>query len=145
MNRLAFALSVIAVVASATWAYNTNYRTKTALGRVDELRGKIAAEREAAEVLRVEWAYLNAPERLARLVELNSEWLKLEPMGPQGFDEVPAIPFPPRTAAPGSEPGSDDAAPAFEPEPVHVIMERVPLVTDRVPVPAPRPVGWGLE
>jgi hypothetical protein len=137
MNRLAFA--------SATWAYNINYRTKTALGRIDTLRGQIAAEREAAEVLRVEWAYLNAPERLARLVELNSERLKLEPMGPQGFDEVAAVPYPPRAPAPGSEPGSDDAAPVFEPEPVHVIMERVPLVTDRVPMPAPRPVGWGLE
>lgn len=141
MNRLAFAFSVIAVVASATWAYNINYRTKTALGRIDTLRGQIAAEREAAEVLRVEWAYLNAPERLARLVELTNDQLKLEPMGPQGFDEVAAIPFPPRTP----EPGSDDVASVFEPDPVHVISERIPLVVGQVPMPAPRPVGWRLE
>jgi hypothetical protein len=141
MNRLAFAFSVIAVVASATWAYNINYRTKTALGRIDTLRGQIAAEREAAEVLRVEWAYLNAPERLARLVELTNDQLKLEPMGPQGFDEVAAIPFPPRTP----EPGTDGVVPMFEPEPVHVITERVPLIPSRVPMPSPRPVGWRLE
>lgn len=138
MNRLGFAFSVIAVVASATWAYHINYQTKTALGRIDKLRNQIAAEREAAEVLRVEWAYLNAPERLARLVELTNDRLKLEPMGPQGFDEVAVIPFPPRNPSPGSDPG-------FEPEPVFVIMEPVPMTAGRVPMPAPRPVGWRLE
>jgi len=53
MNRLGFALSMIAVVATAAWAYHVNYRTKTTLGRVDRLRGLIAAEREEVEVLRV--------------------------------------------------------------------------------------------
>ena len=66
MTRLGFALSMIAVVATAAWAYHVNYRTKTVLGQVDRLRSQIAAEREAVEVLRVEWAYLNAPARLAR-------------------------------------------------------------------------------
>ena len=138
MNRLGFALSVIAVVASAAWAYHINYRTKTALGRVDKLRSQIAAEREAVEVLRVEWAYLNSPERLARLVALHNDQLRLEPMGPQRFDDVAAIPFPPRTAWPGP----DDAGPDFPVEAVVVVMERIPLVAGRVPMPAPRPAGW---
>jgi hypothetical protein len=139
MNRLGFALSVIAVVATATWAYHINYRTKTALGRVDELRKQIAAEREAVEVLRVEWAYLSAPDRLARLVEANNEWLRLEPMGPQGFDDVAAVPFPPRIPTPG-DPVPQDAI-----EAVQVITGQVSLGVRPVPMPAPRPVGWRLE
>ncbi len=139
MTRLGFALSMIAVVATATWAYHVNYRTKTALGQVDRLRSQIAAEREAVEVLRVEWAYLNAPDRLARLVAQHNDRLGLVPMGPQHFDEVAAIPFPPRT--PG--PAPDDAAPTREAEMVVVISEQVPPVSG--PVPMPRPVGWRLE
>ena len=139
MNRLGFALAVVAVVASAAWAYHVNYRTKLALGRVEGLRGQIAAEREGVEVLRVEWAYLNAPDRLMRLVEINNDLLKLAPMGVQGFDYVAAVPYPPRNPVP------DDAIPGTGVEPVFVITEPVPLVDRSVPVPAPRPVGWRLE
>ncbi|MFQ5566226.1 MAG: cell division protein FtsL [Paracoccaceae bacterium] len=139
MTRLGFALSMIAVVATAAWAYHVNYRTKTAFGRVDLLRNQIAAEREAVEVLRVEWAYLNSPDRLARLVELTNDRLGLAPIGPQQFDEAAAIPFPPRT--PGPVP--DDAGPEAEAETVVVISEPVPPVS--VPVPLPRPARWRLE
>ncbi len=139
MTRFGFALSMIAVVATAAWAYHVNYRTKTTLGRVDGLRSQIAAEREAVEVLRVEWAYLNAPDRLARLVALNNDHLGLVPMGPQHFDEVAAIPFPPRTP----EPAPDDIALVAEAETVVVISEPVPPVSG--PVPMPRPARWRLE
>ena len=139
MTRLGFALSMIAVVATATWAYHVNYRTKTTLGRVDRLRGQIAAEREAVEVLRVEWAYLNAPERLTRLVARHNDLLGLAPMGPQHFDEVAAIPFPPRN------PGPDDAAPRIEPGALGVAPEALAPLVGRVPLPPPRPVGWRLE
>jgi hypothetical protein len=140
MTRLGFALSMIAVVATAAWAYHINYRTKTTLDLVDRRRGQIAAEREAVEVLRVEWAYQNAPERLTRLVVLHNDLLGLEPMGPLHFDEVSAIPFRPRT--PG--PAPDDVAPARA-ETVVVISEPVPPVSGQVPIPMPRPVSWRLE
>jgi hypothetical protein len=112
MNRFGFALSMFAVVATAAWAYHVNYRTKTVLGQVDRLRSQIAAEREGVEVLRVEWAYLNAPDRLARLVALHNDRLGLEPMGPQHFDEVAAIPFPPRNLEPDDVSGDLGAAAA---------------------------------
>jgi hypothetical protein len=141
MTRLGFALSMIAVVATAAWAYHVNYRTKTTLGRVDQLRGQIAAEREMVEVLRVEWAYLNAPDRLSRLVAQQNGRLGLEPMGPLQFDEVAAIPFPPRTT--GFAPG--DVAPLTEPDMVIEISEPVPPVSGPVPMPMPRPAGRRLE
>ena len=139
MKRLGIAFLVLAVVATAAWAYHVNYRTRVALDHVDTLRSQIAAEREAVEVLNVEWAYLNAPDRLAQLVELNNDVLQLEPMGPQGFDEVAAIPFPPWAPLGGE---LDDGIPVVNAEAVIVVTERVPLVADRVPMPAPRPATW---
>ncbi|HUS52412.1 MAG TPA: cell division protein FtsL [Thermohalobaculum sp.] len=141
MNRLGFALAILAAVATAAWAYNINYRTKTALSRVNDLRSQIATEREDVEVLRVEWAYLNAPERLARLVARHNDQLGLEPMTPQGFDDVAEIPFRPRP----QEPGSDDAGPMKNFDVVLVVSERTALVVERVPMPAPRPIDWSLQ
>lgn len=141
MNRLGLALAVLAVVASAAWAYHINYNTKTALGRVDRLRSQIAAEREAVEVLRVEWAYLNAPDRLARLVAMHNDLLGLEPMNPNGFDEVATVPYPLRNPRPGSV----DTPPKEQPAAALVASERRSLIVDRVPMPAPRPVAWRLR
>ena len=94
MNKLAFAGSVLAIVAAATWAYNVNYRTTTTLGRIDALRGEIAAEREHIQVLEVEWAWLNNPDRLARLVALNADRLGLAPMTPAHFGDPALLPEP---------------------------------------------------
>ncbi|MDH3666306.1 MAG: cell division protein FtsL [Paracoccaceae bacterium] len=137
MTRIGLFLLVAAVVGSAAWAYHVNYKTRNALDRIDVLRGQIAAEREAVEVLRVEWAYLNSPERLTRLVAKNNEDLQLQPMGPEGFDTVSSVPFPPRTA-PEAAPGT------LRSDPV-VVSERQPIVVARVPQPAPRPAAWSRQ
>jgi len=138
MRRLGFALSMLLLVAAASWAYSINYRTKMALGRIDKLRAEIAAEREAAEVLRVEWAYLNAPDRLTRLVVLNNDRLGLVPMGPQHFDDVTSVPYPP--PAPGrwlpGLPSEIVVAPGPEVEPLS------PLLLPTSPMPPPRPASW---
>ncbi|HSF94812.1 MAG TPA: hypothetical protein VLA52_07275 [Thermohalobaculum sp.] len=154
MSRIGFALSMAAVVAAASWTYHINYRTKLALERIDDLRAGIAAEREATNILRVEWAYLNRPERLRRLVEASNDQLQLEPMGPQHFDDVAAVPFPPRPSewmqapALATEAASDEeilaaaiadaiatvgAAPAPE-------TETQTLAQAEAPMPPPRPV-----
>ena len=111
MNRFGFALSMVALVAAASWTYHVNYRTNLALGRIDRLRAEIAAEREAAGVLRVEWAYLNRPDRLAELVMLNNAQLGLVPMTPQHFGDVAEVPFPPHESElPPPLPAAPDAA-----------------------------------
>jgi len=143
MNRLGFALAMIAVVATATWAYNVNYRTKTTLGRVDRLRSQIAAERESVEVLRVELAYLSAPDRLARMVAQHNDRLGLVPMGPLHFGDVAAVPYPPREPGPALGPPLGDVTPQTEAEADFVISEPVPQVS--WPLPMPRPAGWRLE
>jgi hypothetical protein len=138
MNRSVFALSIIAVVATAAWTYHVNYRTKTALGRVEKLRAQIAAEREAVEVLRVEWAYRNAPDRLARLVAMNNDRLELEPLAPRHFDEVAVVPFPPRHAATGPEFLLDELDSAA----IAAVSVPVTRHASEIPLPVPRPAGW---
>ncbi|MEM1161308.1 MAG: cell division protein FtsL [Pseudomonadota bacterium] len=93
MNKHLIALLVLLIIAIAGWAYNVNYNTLTTLDRVKDLRAQIADEREAIQVLRVEWAYLNAPDRLAQLVEENNDALQLAPMTPDALQEVAVVPF----------------------------------------------------
>jgi hypothetical protein len=82
------------VVAVATWAYRVNYATHDAIDRVEALERAIADERDAINVLQIEWAYLNRPERLAALVGQYSDQLGLMPMDPGHFGEVAMISFP---------------------------------------------------
>lgn len=120
MKRLLAALSVLAVVAIAAWTYDINYRTKNALREVDRLRAEIAMQHETRQVLRVEWAYLNRPERLKRLVQMHDDRLHLVPIGPDRFGDVASVPFPP---PPEMDPvaaalAAATAAGAFIPPPV---------------------------
>jgi hypothetical protein len=106
--RLVLHLSAaVLVVVCATWAYRVNYATQETLNRVADLRAEVAAEREALAVLNAEWAYLNRPDRLRELVELNAEALGLAELTPDQFGEVAMVAYPPQpdvlTAA-GAEP-----------------------------------------
>ena len=123
MIRHGIALLALAIIAIAGWAYNVNYNTMTALDRVSELRRQIAAKREALQVLRVEWAWLNAPERLARLSRQFEPQLGLVPLNPDVLKHAALVPFPGRDVE--------------DPEPVVPIIDRSGLV----PVPAARPIA----
>lgn len=112
---------VSAVVAIAIWAYGVNYKTMQAIERVADLRAQIADERETLQVLRVEWAYLNAPERLLGLVAQHNDRLRLVPLTPEVLQEVSVVPFP--------DPGDGTAEP---PE---------PLISEGTPMPRARPVA----
>ncbi|MGM0583059.1 MAG: cell division protein FtsL [Pseudomonadota bacterium] len=109
------ALGMVCLV--AVWAYQVIERTRDLRAEVAELHGRIAEEREAISVLRAEWAWLNRPERLARLADMHRETLGLGPMAPAHFAEVAAVvyqPPPPRASrrAPGrAAPPREDAAP----------------------------------
>ncbi|MEO0764108.1 MAG: hypothetical protein AAFZ09_20275, partial [Pseudomonadota bacterium] len=96
MNRLGFVVSVVAILGVAAWAYGVNYRTAETLREVDRLRAAIAQAREDVQVLEVEWAYLNRPERLAALVAGHGDALGLIALTPEQFGDVAAIPFPPQ-------------------------------------------------
>lgn len=89
-----FALAIVSGV--AFWAYRVNYATQDAMSRVAALHAEIAREREALAVLRAEWAYLNAPDRLRRLADAHFDELGLIPIAPGHFEDPAKIAFPPR-------------------------------------------------
>ncbi|MEM1129704.1 MAG: cell division protein FtsL [Pseudomonadota bacterium] len=88
-------LLAASVLLLAFWAYQENYRTRWALAETRQVQMDIARLQEELGVLRAEWAYLNRPERLRALVELNFERLGLLAMSPDHFGYVDQIAYPP--------------------------------------------------
>lgn len=134
MNRHGIALLVLSIIAIAVWTYHVNYNTKTALERISDLRRDIAAEREALQVLRVEWAYLNTPERLDRLVREHNRHLGLAPMTPASLGHAAAVPYPTGDALDADDIGALAQA----------IAGQLALQDhgETMPMPVARPAGW---
>jgi cell division protein FtsL len=82
------------VIGLAYWAYKENYRTQAALREVKELQQQIAQEKVTIAVLKAEWAYLNRPDRLRELVDLNFTDLKLIPLLPSHFGDSEMVSYP---------------------------------------------------
>jgi hypothetical protein len=94
MRSLFFMLQAFVVIALAYWAYDENYETKDALNRVDNLQRDIGRVRENLNVLKAEWAYLNRPERLRDLADLNYDSLQLIPLMGEHFGDVAQVAYP---------------------------------------------------
>ena len=94
MRGLFFVLAALAVIGLAFWAYQENYKTQSAIADVRELHGEIGAAHERLGMLRAEWAYLNRPDRLADLADLNFDRLGLLPLMPDAFGAVDQIIYP---------------------------------------------------
>ncbi len=95
MMRPVFAvMAFLAVIATGFWAYRENYETQTALRDLRDLQAEIAALRESLGVQRAEWAYLNRPDRLRELADLNFDRLGLMPMEPGQFGAIAQVAYP---------------------------------------------------
>lgn len=101
MKSVFYVAAALAVMGLAFWAYSQNYRTQTALKDVDALQSEIARLRERVGVLRAEWAYLNRPDRLRDLANLNFERLGLFPLAPEQFGNVEQVAYPEPEIDPG--------------------------------------------
>lgn len=95
MRGLLYIVTGFAVMALAFWAYRENYRTQAALTEVQELQREIGTARERLAILRAEWAYLNRPERLRDLADINFATLGLLPLMPDQFGQVDQVGYPP--------------------------------------------------
>ena len=87
MRTLLFLLTAIAVIGSGFWAYRENYATQAQLDRVAQLQRQIGQARERMAVLEAEWAYLNRPDRLRDLADLNFDKLGLMPFRAEQFSD----------------------------------------------------------
>lgn len=94
MRILFYLICSTFVIGLAYWAYKENYKTQASLNDVKELQQQIAQEKEAIAVLKAEWAYLNRPDRLRELVDLNFQDLRLIPLLPSHFGDSEMVEYP---------------------------------------------------
>ncbi|UYV36018.1 cell division protein FtsL [Rhodobacteraceae bacterium D3-12] len=94
MKSLLYVLTALSVIGLAFWAYHENYRTQEALNETETLQREIGLKRGRLGVLRAEWAYLNRPERLRELADLNFGRLQLLPLAPEQFGRIDQVSYP---------------------------------------------------
>lgn len=95
MKGFLFVLSALAVMGLAFWAYRENYATQTALREVREQHARIGEAHARLRMLNAEWAYLNRPDRLRDLADLNFDRLGLLPLMPEAFGRIDQVALPP--------------------------------------------------
>ena len=111
MRSLLYILAAMAVMGLGFWSYQENYKTRDAISEVRGLHAQIGRAHERLGMLRAEWAYLNRPDRLSDLAELNFDRLGLLPLMPNAFGQVNQIIYPVPDALPIIVPIEVDSAP----------------------------------
>ncbi|WP_435231461.1 cell division protein FtsL [Pseudopelagicola sp. nBUS_20] len=95
MRTILLVLTAMAVIGLAVWAYQENYRTQHATVETERLQRQIGEARSRLAMLKAEWAYLNRPERLRDLAEINYYDLQLLPLRPEQFGNIDQVAYPP--------------------------------------------------
>lgn len=94
MRNFIFALSPGLVMILVFWAYRENYKTQAEVADLRALQTEVGGLRESLGVLNAEWAYLNRPNRLRELADINFARLGLLPLTPEQFGEVAQVAYP---------------------------------------------------
>lgn len=94
MRTLIYLATALAVMGLAFWAYRVNYETQDRLGDLRALNREIASLHEGIGVLNAEWAYLNRPDRLRELVNMNFARVPLLPLAPEQFGTAAQVAYP---------------------------------------------------
>tara|TARA_A200000159_G_C7216953_1_gene294486 strand:- start:223 stop:576 length:354 start_codon:yes stop_codon:yes gene_type:complete len=82
---LLFAILLISTFGLGSWAYKINYESRAASQRVKSLEKAILSAKKERKILEAEWAHLNNPDRLRKLVEYYFRELRLTPINPDNF------------------------------------------------------------
>lgn len=126
MRTLLYLTAALMVMGLAFWAYRENYRTQAQIDQMQAVQNEIAGLRESLGVLRAEWAYLNRPERLRELVDINFDRLRLAPVQGNQFGGPRNVDYP----APTAPAAPDDPADGLSP----------PAPSNNAGAPRPRPL-----
>lgn len=104
MRSFFFAMTAFLVIGLAFWAYHENYETQEALNEAETLQRDISQARQRLRVLNAEWAYLNRPDRLRDLAEINFDKLGLLHLQPSQFGKIDQVAYPPEDNLPITNP-----------------------------------------
>jgi len=88
MKSITYIFITISVILLAFWAYQESYRAKATLNLIKTVKKDISYTQERLSVLKVEWAYLNRPDRLRALADLNFKNLKLIELNTKHFGDL---------------------------------------------------------
>lgn len=104
MRSFFYVMTALSVIGLAFWAYHENYETQEALSKAEKLQREISQARQRLRILNAEWAYLNRPDRLRDLAEINFDKLGLLPLQPYQFGKVDQVSYPPKELLPITNP-----------------------------------------
>ena len=85
VRLLLFSIVIVSTFGLGLWAYKINYESRAASQRVKGLEKAILSANKEIKILKAEWATLNNPERLRKLVEYYFQELRLTPIKPDDF------------------------------------------------------------
>jgi hypothetical protein len=140
MRSVIYVLALCLVVAFAFGSYWIKYDTQERLAKIKSLREQITHEHERIAILEAEWAWLNNPDRLARLAAQHGADLGLQPIDGAQFGAVGEIAPPPQleeherevieqllaAVLSGAEGAAPPAAPAPRPRPAVARLAALP-------------------
>lgn len=112
MKSVLYVLTALAVFGLALWAYQENYRTQQVLKETQALQQQIGGAQARLAVLNAEWAYLNRPDRLRELADLNFERLGLLALRAEQFGRADRIAY-----------GEDPDLPIVDPDELQAITD----------------------
>lgn len=87
-------MAFLGLLGLGSWAYSENYAMRAKVSEVSNLQREISRLRDELSTQTAEWAYLNRPDRLRELVNLNFERLQLMPMEPAQLGFAAQVAFP---------------------------------------------------
>ncbi len=93
MKIFFYILGFVLVFLLASWSYKINYETRKNIKIVKKLESEINDNTEHYEILKAEWAYLNRPERLEKLVERYFYYLRLMPISSRNYVDISSLEF----------------------------------------------------
>jgi len=94
MRSVLYVLTTLSVIGLAFWAYRENYATQESLSKTDKLYSDIRTAYARLAILKAEWAYLNRPDRLRDLADINFDSLGLLPLRSDQFGRVDEVAYP---------------------------------------------------
>lgn len=102
MMRPLYIAAFVVAVTLTYGLYSMKYEVQRLETQLSSLHGELTAEREAIQVLRAEWSYLNGPERLE---DLAARHLDLVPVSVHRMTAMSRLPLKENPARIGEEDG----------------------------------------